>query len=210
MIRKNSKSILIVNGDPDISDLLAEMLLMGDETYILNTASTGKECLMAMKRNRTDLVLMDIELSDILGWDLVEKIKKDPKDIPVIIITSKPPAFDDFTRLSMVSDYLMKPVTLDGLLMAVKDALELPLLLERCMKNLKKCMDDEEAMYLFFLLLKQNTCDRKQYVLMRQLYSDRSSGTNEETKLMLDKLRGKINNAQNEINYLKDSKILFA
>ena len=210
MIRKDLKSILIVNGEPDIAELFAEMLLMGDEKYILNIANTGKECLLAMKRNKPDLVLLDIELSDMEGWELIDKIKKNTKETPVVIITSKPPDIDDLMRLPMVSDYLMKPVTLDGLLMAVKDAMELPVLFEQCIKSLEKCKDKEEVMYLLFLLLKQSIYDRKHYILLRQLYPGRKLGNDGEKKKLLDNLKIKINKAQNEINHFKNYNVLFA
>lgn len=209
MTRKDLKSILIVNSDTDIAELFAEMLLMSDEKYILNTAYTGKECLMAIKRNRPDLVLLDIELSDMGGWELIDKIKTN-METPVVIITSKPPDIDDLMRLPMVSDYLMKPVTLDGLLMAVKDAIELPVLFEQCIKSLEKCKDKEEMMYLLFLLLKQSIYDRKHYILLRQLYPDRNLGNEREKKLLLDNLKEKINKAQNEINHFKNYNVLFA
>jgi len=210
MIRKDLKSILIVNSEPDIAELFAEMLLMSDEKYILNIANTGKECLIAMKHNSPDLVLMDVELSDMDGWELLDKIKKNTEDTNVVIITSKPPAIDDFMRLSMVSDYLMKPVTLDGLLMAVKDALELPVLLEQCFKSLNKNKDKDERLSLLFLLLKQNIYDRKHYILMRQLYPDKMLGNNGEAKLRLENIREKIKKAQNEINHFRNYKVLFA
>jgi len=209
MVPKKLHSILIVNSELDIAELFAEMLLMGDEGYIINATKTGKGCLQAMEQNPYDLVLLDTEIPDMDSWELIEKIKKN-WGVPVIIISSKAPSIEDFMRISKVSDYLMKPVTLDGLLMAVKDALELPRLLDRCIESVNKYMDNEESMYFLFLLLKQNISDRKQYILMKQLYSDRNRGNGLETKLMLDNLKGKINKARNEIEYFKNYKVLFS
>jgi DNA-binding response OmpR family regulator len=209
MIPKKSSSILIVNSEPDIAELFAEMLLMGDEAYIINTAKTGKECLQAMERNPPNLVLLDIEIPDMGGWELIEKINKN-WGVPVIIISSKVPVIEDFMRISLVSDYLTKPVTLDGLLMAVKDALELPQLIDQCLESVNKYMDKEGSMYLSFALLKQNISDRKQYILMKQLYSDKNRGNSVETKLMLDNLKGRINKARNDIEHFKNNKVLFA
>jgi len=209
MIPKKLSSILIVNSEPDISELFAEMLLMGDEIYIINAAQTGKECLQAMERNLPDLVLLDTEIPDMDGWELIGNIKK-KWEIPVIIISSKAPVIEDFIRISLVSDYLMKPVTLDGLLMAVKDALELPRLIDQCIGSVNKYMDKEKSMYYLFMLLKQNISDRKQYILMKQLYSDRNRGNRIETKLMLDNLKGKINKTKNDIDHFKNYTVLFA
>ena len=209
MIPKKLSSILIVNSEPDIAELFAEMLLMGDEAYIINAAKTGKECLKAMERNLPDLVLLDTGIPDMGGWELIEKIKKN-WGIPVIIISSKAPVIEDYKRFSLVSDYLMKPVTLDGLLMAVKDALELPHLIDQCMQSVNKYMDKEGSMYLTFALLKQNISDRKQYILMKQLYSDKNRGNTVEIKLMLDNLKGRINKARDDIEHFKNNKVLFA
>lgn len=209
MIPKKKSSILIVNSEPDIAELFAEMLLMGDELYIINVAKTGKECLRSMEQSLPDLILLDIEIPDMGGWELIENIKKN-WNIPVIIISSKAPDIEDFMRVSLISDYLMKPVTLDGLLMAVKDALELPRLIDQCIERDNKYMDKEESMYLLFLLLKQNISDRKQYILMKQLYSVRNPDNGVEIKLMLDNLKGKINKARNDIEYFKNLKVLFA
>ncbi len=209
MIPKKLSSILLVNSEPDISELFAEMLLMGDEVYIINTAKTGKECLQSIERNLPDLVLLDTDIPDMDGWELIENIKKN-RDIPVIIISSKAPVIEDFMRVSKVSDYLTKPVTLDGLLMAVKDALELPHLLDQCIGSVNKYMDKEKSMYNLFLLLKQNISDRKQYILMKQLYSDRNRSNGVEAKLMLDNLKGKINKARNDIEYFKNNMVIFA
>jgi DNA-binding response OmpR family regulator len=206
---KKSSSILIVNSEPDIAELFAEMLLMSDDPYIINVANTGKECFRVMERNLPDLVLLDTEIPDASGWELIEKIKNN-WGIPVIIISSKAPVIEDMMRFSLISDYLMKPVTLDGLLMAVKDALELPRLISQCMQSVNKYMDKEESAYPLFLLLKQNIFDRKQYILMKQLYSDKNQGNGVETKLMLDNLKGKINKARNDIEYFKNYKVLFA
>jgi len=208
MIPKKSSSILIVNSEPDIAELFAEMLLMGDDSYIINAAKTGKECLQAMERNLPDLVLLDTEIPDMEGWELIEHIKEN-WEIPVIIISSKAPVIEYLMRISLVSDYLMKPVTLDGLLMAVKDALELPRLLDQCIERINKYTDKEGSMYLLFLLLKQNISDRKQYILMKQLHSDRNRGNEVEIKLTLDNLKGKINKTRKNLEYFKNYKVLF-
>jgi hypothetical protein len=94
--------------------------------------------------------------------------------------------------------------------MSVKDALELPRLIDQCIERVNKYTDKEESLYLLFLLLKQNISDRKQYILMKQLYSDRNRGNGVETKLILDNLKGKINKARNNIEYFKNYKVLFA
>src|SRR5574341_1681509 len=141
---RNPSSILIVNGEPDLAALYAEMLSMDIEKYMINVAYTGEDCLSTLKRYTPDLILLDIELPDMDGWDLVERIKKSGIDIPMIVITSKPPKIEDFCRLVMVSDYLMIPVTIDGLSMAVIEALKVPLILKDCIETIGRYTDKEE------------------------------------------------------------------
>ena len=210
MTEKKQKSILIVNGEPDIADLFAEMLLMVDNTYIVTTTFTAKECLAGIKKSSPDVVLMDMELPDMDGWDLIERIKKDHSDIPIVVNTSKIPVISDMFRLSMVSDYLIKPVTLDCLHMAVRDAIEIPSYLDQCVKTIKYHKEKEDVLYLLFLLLKQNILDRKRFILLRQLYPDHTLENDPESRKLLDNLKKKINSAQTEIKHFKNDRFLLA
>lgn len=208
MVHKKINSILVVIREPDIADLFVEMLQMDVEKYYVRKAHSGKECLHELKMNKPDMILLDIEISDMDGWELIEKIIE--IGTQVVIITDRSPNVSDFMRLSMVSDYLMKPVTLDGLHMAVKDALEVPPLLERCIESLKNNKDKEDMFYLLFLLLKQGIADKKRFFLMRQLYPDKKIKDDHETRIMLGNLKEKIDKTHNEIEYFKNNKCLIA
>ena len=210
MNQKKKRSILVVNSEPDMADLFAEMLLTDVNPYIVTTTFTGKGCLSGIKKNKPDMVLMDIELSDMDGWDLIEKIKNYHPDMPIVIITSRTPLIDDMSLLSQVSDYLVKPVTLDCLHMAVRDALEIPLLLEECVKAVKDYREKENIMYLLYMLLKQSIADRKRFILMRQLYPDSKLKNDPEGKKLLDNLKEKIDTAQTEIRDFKSNRFLLA
>ncbi|NJD76789.1 MAG: response regulator [Candidatus Methanoperedens sp.] len=204
MSNKKLKYLLIVNSEPDIADLFAEMLLMDIEKYIINTAYTGKDCLLTLKRDRPDMVLLDLELSDMDGWELVEKIKESKPDIPIVIVTSKIPGVDDFTRLSMVSDYLMKPVTIDCLYMAVRDALEIPALVENCIKTLKGFNEIDRALLEKNIrLLRQSISDRKFFIMMRQLYPERKAKNETGIMRKLEALKIKIDREHSELEDFK-------
>ncbi|VVB90815.1 Regulator of RpoS [uncultured archaeon] len=199
-------SILIVNSEPDLAALYAEMLSMDTEKYIINMAHTGKECLLTLNRYIPDLILLDIELPDMDGWDLVEEIKKSGVDIPVIVIASKPPEAGDFSHLVMVSDYLMKPVTIDCLDMAVIDALKVPRILNNCIETIGKYACKEETRSLLernIGLMKQSIADRKLFVLMRQVYPDKKIINDNETRLLLDDLKKRIETAHYELETFK-------
>ncbi|KCZ71138.1 response regulator [Candidatus Methanoperedens nitroreducens] len=200
MIPKKSNYVLIVNSEPEIADLFAEMLLIDIEKYRFNIAHTGRDCLITMKRDMPDMILLDIELSDMDGWELIKKIKELKPGMPVVIITAKPPCMDDFSRLSMVSDYLVKPVTIDCLHMAVRDALEIPPLLDKCLETMNISKDEDlSVLEKNILLLRQGISDRKLFILMRQLYPDRKLKNDSHSRLLLDDLRLKIDRAHNEL-----------
>lgn len=80
--------ILIVEDDPLLSDLLAQKLHA--EKFDLQTARTGEEALEMMARVKPDLILLDILLPGIDGFEVLRRIKADPttKDIKVIILSN--------------------------------------------------------------------------------------------------------------------------
>jgi len=196
---KRLNSILIVNSEPDLADIFAEMISMDVEKYIINIAFTGKECLQTLERYIPDLILIDVELKDMDGWDLIERIKELKPDMPIIVITAKPPRIEDFPRLSILCDYIFRPTTLDGLQMAVKDALEVPLILDKCIENLKNARDEEEILKRLeenIGIIKQSITDRKLLVLLRQMYPTDNDPT---IKKFLNNLRIRIDAAHTEI-----------
>ncbi len=210
---KNPSSILIVNGEPDLAALYAEMLSMDIEKYMINVAYTGEDCLSTLKRYTPDLILLDIELPDMDGWDLVERIKNSGIDTPMIVITSKPPKIEDCCRLVMVSDYLMIPVTIDGLSMAVIEALKVPLILKDCIETIWRYTDREEirnVMERNIELIKQSIADRKLFVLMRQMYPDKKITNDADTKLFLDSLKKKIETAHSELETFRGNGCLYS
>lgn len=206
MIQKNEKFILIVNGNPNKAELFAELFL--SEDYVIDIANTGDECLSILKTMPPDVILLDIELPDIDGWELIEKIKEANRDIPVIVLLSTPPAADILSNNSIVSEYLMKPVTIDGILMAVKDAVEIPNIFDESIELVKNTGDKNNIINLledkYFKLLKQNIYDKKLFFLLKQLYPDEEININFSTKSLLDELKNKISATHSEIDVFKN------
>ncbi len=209
MNRKNLKYILIVNSEPDIADLFAEMLLMDEKEYIINTAHTGKDCLLTLKRDNPDMILLDTELPDMDGWELINKIKEIEPLIPVVVVTAKPPTMYDFSHFSMISDYLIKPVTMDCLHIAVRDALEIPALLDKCIETIKNVKGkDTNLLETGLMLLKQSISDRKLLILMLQLYPGMKLIHNPDVRSMIDTLKIRIEKAQSELETFKKDCLL--
>lgn len=195
--------ILIVNSNRELASLYAEMISTDTGKYIIDMSFTGAECLRVLKNHPPDLIILDIELPDMDGWELVENISMFEPDIPAIVITAKPPGLEDISRLNMVCEYLVRPVTLDCLQVAVQDALEVPVILNKCIENVRNSPSKEEVICSVeenIRLMHQNIIDRKIFMTMKQMYPGNS---NPDASRMLGDLKRKIDRAQDEIETFK-------
>jgi CheY-like chemotaxis protein len=103
-------TILVVDDSPVVVDLVREAL-QGDG-YDVITARDGLEALDAVKRQRFDLILLDIDMPRMNGYQLCKLLKNDPsfRDIPIIMLTAKSSETDRMWGTKAGSDeYLTKP-----------------------------------------------------------------------------------------------------
>lgn len=79
--------IMVVDDEPDLLRLLKRIL--GRRGYEVITSSSGRECLRKAKTEKLDLILLDIMMPDMDGWEVCKALKTDPKTkkIPVVVIT---------------------------------------------------------------------------------------------------------------------------
>ncbi len=102
--------ILLVDDIPENISVLYETL--SDKEYLFAVATNGNEAFTAVETEKPDLILLDIMMPDISGFEVCQKLKQDPKtsDIPVIFLTAKSELDDKVQgfRLGAV-DYITKP-----------------------------------------------------------------------------------------------------
>jgi CheY-like chemotaxis protein len=120
--------ILVVDDDPDFVRLTRTILQSQD--YEVSTAANGEQALATMRKDKPDVVLLDIMMAYILdGLDVGREMAEDPelKDIPVIMVTSLTGARAQAALPSdeyiPVSDWVHKPIDPDDLLTRVENAL---------------------------------------------------------------------------------------
>jgi DNA-binding response OmpR family regulator len=105
------KHILCIEDHPEMIDLIR--LILGRRGFEVRGAIGGREGLMAIEQEPPDLVLLDLMMPDVDGWEVYRQIKAkaELKDIPVIIVTAKAQGIDRVLGLHIagVDDYIAKP-----------------------------------------------------------------------------------------------------
>lgn len=116
------KKILVVDDNPTFVKLVAKVLTQKE--YKVFEASTGHEALRLLFTEKPDLVLLDVVMPGMDGWQTCSRIR-DVSDVPVIILTGKRITEDDIVRgLDYGADeYLLKPIGNEELVARVRAAL---------------------------------------------------------------------------------------
>lgn len=116
------KTIVVINDSPELLEL-AELLL-GDEDFDVKVALIGAGALDLIRNTLPDLVILDIRLPDVSGWDILQSLKLDAKTsaIPVLVCSA---AVQELRSLDaqlgrMGVDVLIKPFAIDTLLDKVR------------------------------------------------------------------------------------------
>ena len=119
-------NILIV--DDVVENIQVAMSILKEESYNFSFAKSGEEALKLLKKDKFDLVLLDVMMPGIDGYEVCRRIKKDPQlsDIPVIFLTAKADSDSLATGFKVGGiDYIVKPFHANELLARVKTHLEL-------------------------------------------------------------------------------------
>jgi DNA-binding response OmpR family regulator len=118
------KRILIVDDDPLLCNLLR--LALGRAGYEAVETYAGDVALSYLAENSVDLILLDVMMADINGFDVLRRIKADARlsEIPVIFLTARVDAISQKTGLDIGAvEYLTKPITPEALLERIQVAL---------------------------------------------------------------------------------------
>ncbi len=88
------RRVLVVDDDPDALELFSRMLYVCDSTLEIITASSGKEALERLRRDLPDMMLLDIVMPDIDGWQVLESMTQDEgiPEAPTFLVSAQDPA----------------------------------------------------------------------------------------------------------------------
>ena len=124
MDEEKMKKIMVVDNEPDIVDLTRTVLELGG--YNVIPTYSGEECLRKLEKEKVDLVLLDIMMPGMSGWDVFNRIKKKNKEVKVAFMSVL--EISDKRKQVLLdeglADYIMKPFDKDTLLQKVDDILK--------------------------------------------------------------------------------------
>jgi twitching motility two-component system response regulator PilH len=115
------QKILVV--DDSKTELYALSDLLGKRGYKVRTAENGDDAMRKLGEDKPDLILMDVVMPGLNGFQLTRSITRDPRfsGVPVIMCTSKNQETDKVWGMRQgASDYIVKPVNADELVSKIK------------------------------------------------------------------------------------------
>ena len=101
--------VLVVDDEPEIRNILASYL--GVEGYEVATAANGAEAIACIERNSPRLVVLDMRMPVMDGWDFARAVRDRGLDVPIMVMTAAGDAYRCAQEIR-ASGYVSKPVNL--------------------------------------------------------------------------------------------------
>lgn len=118
-MHKNNKRLLIVDDDKQIRELL--VFDIAQSGYIVDCASDGQEGLKKALENNYDLILLDVMMPKMNGYDVCKNIRIAKPDIPILMLTAKGTIEDKTQGFDCgADDYLIKPFEIQEVLLRIR------------------------------------------------------------------------------------------
>ena len=150
-INRSDYKILIV--DDVVSNVLLLKILLTNEKFQVCTANNGRMCIEMAKKEHPDLILLDVMMPDINGFDTAVVLKKDEetRDIPIIFLTALNTPQDLVHGFQVgANDFLTKPFNKEELVMRVTQQISLVAakrIIEKQNAELKATLSNRDKMY---------------------------------------------------------------
>ncbi len=139
-LKNMNGSILLVDDEIEIIEMLSGLLI--EHNYLVFEATSGKEGLRIYREKKPQIVITDLKMPEFSGLDLLKAIRKDDDFTEIIVLT----AYSDSNAIiealkNQASDFVLKPVDVDTLLLTINRALERIKLKER-VKSYTRQLED--------------------------------------------------------------------
>jgi two-component system OmpR family response regulator len=113
--------ILVVDDEPYITDVVTAALRF--EGFTSDEASTGAEALSKARLGGYDLIVLDVMLPDIEGFEVCRRLRGDNIGTPILFLTARDATADKLTGLVAGDDYVTKPFSIDELVARIRAVL---------------------------------------------------------------------------------------
>jgi two-component system OmpR family response regulator len=112
-------SILVIEDDENLNKLMCEKLK--NETYQVFSAFDGEEALEVLDQKHVDLIISDIMMPNMNGYELTKQLRDAAYTLPILMITAKD-QMEDMEKgfIAGTDDYMVKPINLKEMLLRVK------------------------------------------------------------------------------------------
>jgi chemosensory pili system protein ChpA (sensor histidine kinase/response regulator) len=119
-----AKKILVVDDDKAVTTLLDSVL--SDKGYKVSVASDGLDAMVQVRKDTPDLIILDVMMPEVNGYDVCSNLKFDErfKHIPIIVSTSREQELDPRISQLMGIMYMQKPLDTKALLEKIQSALK--------------------------------------------------------------------------------------
>jgi two-component system OmpR family response regulator len=115
-------AVLVVDDEPNIRELVQVALQF--HGCSVTTAATGKDALRQAETNRPDLIVLDVMLPDLDGFEVCRRLRASGNEVPVIFLTARDTSSDTVTGLALGGDdYVTKPFSVESLVARVRAVL---------------------------------------------------------------------------------------
>jgi two-component system, OmpR family, response regulator len=114
--------VLVVDDEPNIRELV--QVALNFHGFAVTTSATGEEALQLAEAYRPDLIVLDVLLPDIDGFEVCRRLRSVANDVPVIFLTARDATVDTVTGLTIGGDdYITKPFSVEAMIARVRAVL---------------------------------------------------------------------------------------
>jgi len=177
--------VMVVDDDPAIREVFT--LILERAGYLVHAAPGGKECLELLMTVQPDLLLLDIMMNPLDGWETLDAIQwsNATRQVPVMMVSAKPPTRTEILEHgSQIEDYIFKPIDLAVLSRSLAAVIEHCKNVQREAESLEKAGSDRDAIHEYYSLVRSVTILKK----LMQRFRDANRGDEDMIRMQEEHL----------------------
>ena len=149
-------TLLLVDDNSSVREIFS--LFLTKLGFEIQTADSGETCITLLGTLTPDLILLDVMMEPMDGWETLLAIRGNPKtrSVPVMMVTAKPPTKDELLRYGGdVDDFVMKPVDFKSLSGSISQVIAMNMQMNRTIQELLDRGVDEDRIREYVALLRR-------------------------------------------------------